>query len=113
MKQFFQGMKFLKKGMKTKKTAHLKSMRDELRHHWSDVSEGCERSDGCAWALVLVGEIVTKTCCGGACTHDCDPQDADSDVSSQTWCTRKNWYFVCVPELAVQACNTDTRRDHA
>ncbi len=33
---------------------------DELRHHWPDVSdvmlnspwpEGCERSDGCAWAL--------------------------------------------------------------
>jgi hypothetical protein len=22
--------------------------------------------------------------------HDCDPQDTDSDVFSQTWCTRKN-----------------------
>jgi hypothetical protein len=82
-------------------TGHLVN---ELRQHWSDVSdvmlnspwpEGCERSDGCAWALVLVGETVTKTCCGGACTHDCDPhRDANSDVSSQTWCTRKN---LCVP----------------
>jgi hypothetical protein len=33
---------------------------------------------------------VTKTCCGGACTHDSDPKDTESDVSSQTWCTRKN-----------------------
>jgi hypothetical protein len=38
----------------------------------------------------LVGETVTKTYCRGACTHDCDPQAADSDVSSQTLCTRKN-----------------------
>jgi hypothetical protein len=61
--------------------------------------------------LVVVGETVTKTCCRGACTHDCDPQASDCDVSAQTWCTRKN---LCVPqELAVQACNTDTRRDHA
>jgi hypothetical protein len=83
-------------------TGHLV---DELRQHWPDVSDvpmmlnspwpdGCERSDGCAWALVLVGETVTKTCCRGACTHDCDPQTADSDVSPQTWCTRKN---LCVP----------------
>ena len=37
---------------------------------------------------------VTKTCCRGPCTHDCDPQASDCDVSSQTWCTRKN---LCVP----------------
>jgi hypothetical protein len=29
------------------------------------------------------------------CTHDCDPQASDCDVSSQTWCTRKN---LCVPQ---------------
>jgi hypothetical protein len=45
----------------------------ELRQDWPEVSdvsmmlnspwtEGCERSDGYAWALVLVGESVTKTC---------------------------------------------------
>lgn len=53
---------------------HLAKLVDELRQHWPDVSdvmlnspwpEGCERSDGCAWALVLVGETVTKTCCRG------------------------------------------------
>jgi len=83
---------------------HLSKLVDELRQHWPDVSdvmlnsqwpEGGERSDGCAWALVLVGETVTKTCCRGACTHDCDPQASDCDVSSQTWCTRKN---LCVPQ---------------
>jgi hypothetical protein len=57
--------------------------------------EGCERSDGCAWALDLVGETVTKTCCRGAFTHDRVPQASDCDVSSQTWCTRKN---LCVPQ---------------
>jgi hypothetical protein len=81
-------------------TGHLV---DELRQHLPDVGDamlnspwpaGCESSDGCAWALVLLGETVTNTRCGGACTHDCDPQAADSDVSSQTWCTRKN---LCVP----------------
>ena len=46
---------------------------DALRQDWPEVSdvsmmlnspwpEGCERSDGCAWALVLVGETVTKKC---------------------------------------------------
>ena len=39
---------------------HLAKLVDELRQHWPDVR--CERSDGCAWALVLVGETVTKTC---------------------------------------------------
>ena len=69
---------------------YLTKLVDELRQHWPDVSdvmlnspwpEGCERNDGCAWALVLVGETVTKTCCRGACTHDCDPQASDCDVS--------------------------------
>jgi hypothetical protein len=81
-------------------------MVDELRQHWPEVSdmsmmlnspwpEGCERSDGCAWAsLVLVGENVTETCCRGSCTHDCDAHTADSNVSSKTWYTRKN---LCVP----------------
>jgi len=31
----------------------------------------------------------------GVVHDDCDPQAADSDVSSQTWCTRKN---LCVPQ---------------
>jgi hypothetical protein len=44
---------------------------DELGQHWPDVidvmfnsqwPEGCEQSIGCARALVLVGETVTKTC---------------------------------------------------
>jgi hypothetical protein len=83
---------------------HLIKLVDELRQHWPDVSdvklnspwpEGCERSDGCVWALVLVGETVTKTCCRGSCTHDCDQQASDCDVSSQMWCTRKN---LCVPQ---------------
>ena len=42
-----------------------------------------------------MGETVTKTCCRGACRHDCDPKASDCDVSSQTWCTRKN---LCVPQ---------------
>jgi hypothetical protein len=45
---------------------------DELRRHRPDVSDvmmnspwpqGCENSDGHAWALMLLGENVTKECC--------------------------------------------------
>jgi hypothetical protein len=43
----------------------------------------------------LLLSTVTKTCCRGACTHDCDTQASDCDVSSQTWCARKN---LCVPQ---------------
>ena len=62
---------------------------DALRQDWPEVSdvsmmlnspwpEGCERSDGCAWALVLVGETVTKTCHPGrACRCDCPAHTAD------------------------------------
>ena len=79
---------------------------DALRQDWPEVSdvsmmlnspcpEGCEDSAGCAWALVLVGETVTKECHPGrACRCDCPAHTADSDVSSNTWCTRKN---LCVP----------------
>ncbi len=67
---------------------------DALRQDWPEVNdvsimlnlpwpEGCERSDGCAWALVLVGETVTKQ------------------------------ELVCTPELGVPACYTYTRCDHA
>ncbi len=46
---------------------------DALRQNWPEVSdvsmmlnspwpEGCEQSAGCAWALVLVWETVTKEC---------------------------------------------------
>ena len=57
--------------------------------------EGSERSDGCAWALVLVGETVTKECHPGqACRCDCPAHTHNSNVSSNTWCTRKN---LCVP----------------
>jgi hypothetical protein len=53
---------------------HLAKLVDDLRQHWPDVSdvmlnspwpEGCERSDGCAWALVLVGEQSLKLAVGG------------------------------------------------
>ena len=48
-----------------------------------------------AQQLVLVGETVTKECHPGrACRCDCPAHTADSDVSSNTWCTRKN---LCVP----------------
>ena len=79
---------------------------DALRQDWPEVNdvsimlnlpwpEGCERSDGCAWALVLVGETVTKTCHPGrVCRCDCPAHTTDSNVSSNTWCTRKN---LCVP----------------
>jgi hypothetical protein len=99
---------------------------DALRQDWLEVSdvsmmlnspwpEGCERSDGCAWALVLVGETVTKTCHPArACRCDCPAHTADptrplagvsnrvpinntlsyNNVSSNTWCTRKS---LCVP----------------
>ena len=80
---------------------------DALRQDWPEVSdvsmmlnspwpEGSARSDGCAWALVLVGETVTKECHPGrrACRCDCPAHTANSNVSSNTWCTRKN---LCVP----------------
>ena len=80
---------------------------DALRQDWPEVSdvsmmlnspwpEGSERSHGCAWALVLVGETVTKECHPGrrACRCDCPAHTANSNVSSNTWCTRKN---LCVP----------------
>ncbi len=88
------------KTSETKKTLHLKSMRgryvvlydskvpavgthsegrlpqtghlvDQLRQHWSDMSdvmlnsqwpEGFNQSDGCAWTLVLVGETERECC---------------------------------------------------
>jgi hypothetical protein len=65
---------------------HTGHLVDDLRQHWPDVSdvmlnsrwpERYERSDGYAWVLVLVGETVTKTCCRGACTHDCDLHASD------------------------------------
>jgi hypothetical protein len=54
---------------------------DELKRHWPDASDvminspwplACENSDGHAWALVQLGETVTKTCCGVPCMHDCE-----------------------------------------
>ena len=63
--------------------------------HRRNSPEGCEDSAGCAWALVLVGETVIKECHPGrACRCDCPAHTADSNVSSNTWCTRKN---LCVP----------------
>jgi hypothetical protein len=58
--------------------------------------EGSQRSDGCAWAFSLVGETVTKECHPGcrACRCDCPTHTANSNVSSNTWYTRKN---LCVP----------------
>ena len=79
---------------------------DVLRQNWPEVSdvsmmlnspwaEGCEQSAGCAWALVLVGETVTKECHPGrSCRCDCPAHTAHCNVSSNTWCTRKN---LCVP----------------
>jgi hypothetical protein len=86
-------------------TGHC-DLEDALRQDWPEVSdvsmmlhspwpEGSERSDGCAWALVLVGETVTKECHPGqACRCDCPAHTHNSNVSSNTWCTRKN---LCVP----------------
>ena len=64
-------------------TGHC-DLEDALRQDWPEVSdvsmmlhspwpEGSERSDGCAWALVLVGETVTKEChpVRRACRCDC------------------------------------------
>jgi hypothetical protein len=80
---------------------------DELRLHFPDASDemmnspwpqACENSDGHAWALVQLGETVTKTCCGTPCTHDWEPLTA-VDIFSHFWCTRKhlcvhqNWKF--------------------
>ena len=74
------------------------------QHEVSDVSmmlnspwsEGSERSNGCVWAFSLVGETVTKECHPGrrACRCDCPAHTANSNVSSNTWCPRKN---LCVP----------------
>jgi hypothetical protein len=64
---------------------------DALGQDWPEVSdvsmmlnspwpEGCEDSAGCAWALVLVGETVTKECHPGrACRCDCPAHTADSN----------------------------------
>jgi hypothetical protein len=80
---------------------------DELSRHWPDASDvifnspwplAYENSDGHAWALVQLGETVTKTCRGVSCTHDWELLAAE-DVSSHFWCTRKhlcvhqNWKF--------------------
>ena len=63
---------------------------DALRQDWPEVSdvsmmlnspwpEGCERRAGCGWALVLVGETVTKKCHPGRpCGWECAGGDADS-----------------------------------
>jgi hypothetical protein len=80
---------------------------DALRQDWPEVSdvsmtlnsqwpEGSERSDGYAWALVLVGETVTKECHPGRRAYrcDCPAHTANSNVSSNTWYPRKN---LCVP----------------
>ena len=52
--------------------------------------------NGAKQKLVLVGETVTKECHPGrrACRCDCPAHTANSNVSSNTWCTRKN---LCVP----------------
>jgi hypothetical protein len=42
-----------------------------------------------AWALVQLGETVTKECCARPCTLDCE-QLAAEDVSSPHWCTHKH-----------------------
>lgn len=80
---------------------------EELRRHWPDTSdvmmnspwpEGYENSGGHVWALVLLGETVTKTCCSRPCTHDLEPL-AGEHVSLLFWCTRQrlcvhqNWKF--------------------
>jgi hypothetical protein len=80
--------------------------------------ERCERSDGCAWALVLGGETATKTCCRGACTHDCDPQAADSDVSSHTLYPEKVRPMPCmwvqsVPVTAIPWGSMNTEQHYA
>ncbi len=46
---------------------------------------------------VKVGETVTKECHPGrACRCDCPAHTDNSNVSSNTWCTRKN---LCVPRI--------------
>ena len=88
-------------------SGHWPELIDDLRRHWPDASDVMfnspwpltyEKSDGHAWALVKLGETVTKTCCGAPCTHDLELL-ATEDVSSHSWCTRKhlcvhqNWKF--------------------
>jgi hypothetical protein len=43
---------------------------DVMNSQWP---QGCENSDGHAWALVQLRETVTNTCCWGPCTHDWEP----------------------------------------
>ena len=51
--------------------------RDEARSDVGWVHEGCEQSARCGWALVLVGETVTKECHPGrACRCDCPEHTA-------------------------------------
>ena len=91
-------------------TATSPQLIDELRAEATlvDVSDvmmnspwpqGCENSDGYAWALVLLGETVAKECCGaGPCTHGWKPLAAE-DFSAQFLsthkhlCLHKNWKF--------------------
>jgi len=57
--------------------------------------EGCKQSAGSSWALVLMGETVTKECHSQACCCDCLAHGTDNDDSSpNALCYRKN---LCVP----------------
>jgi len=89
--------------------------------------QGCENSDGYAWALVLFGETVAKECCGaGPCTHGWKPLAAE-DFSAQFLCTRKhlclhkNWKFkhakrildvIMLQYLAYLACGCSLYLSH-
>jgi hypothetical protein len=75
--------------------SQLGSLTDKLRLHFPDTSDeimnsqwpqACENSDRHTWALVQLGETVTKTCCGTPCTHDWEPTTTE-EVSSH-WISR-------------------------